>query len=382
MGLRAATFSKKLPTNKGTMQSVTDGAECLLGATAQLIDKPILLQIPAAAPSMAAGSNNLPSVLESSPQRLFCATQRSPMAQELMSSRTWLQAVDQALQVAVPDSWEDDDHEVSINLHKHRANLVAEADQLSHLLWQRMPSLLERRLPHMHKDKREHPIWGWVGRNIPPVALIMVRGGHVLNLQDMKCAQAGDCLLKADCKYFQPVDITLADLQGCYLYYHKPKGKWRRSGKVCGQGSTFGQRGKNHLAGSKLSSADPKSTHFYRMFPHPESTDAGRCDARPGGGLFTDLEMHAAVAFDCHDAATTSRLTKDISEGGVLFWTDSDIAIARQTNVGGVGASLQRKQLELAAYLFEFTYDLLIGDDSVSTNPGFEAVIRYYGKDE
>ena len=118
------------------------------------------------------------------------------------------------------------------------------------------------------------------------------------------------------------------------------------------------------------------------MFPHPDSTDADRCDARPGGGLFTDLEMHAAVAFDCHDAATTSRLTKDISEGGVLFWTDSDIAIARQTNVGGVGASLQRKQLELAAYLFEFTYDLLIGDDSVSTNPGFEAVIRYYGKDD
>ena len=119
-----------------------------------------------------------------------------------MTSPTWLQAVDQALQVSAPDSWEDDDNEVSINLHKHRANLVAEADQLSHLLWQRMPSLLERRLPPMHRDKREHPIWGWVGRNIPPVALIIVRGGHVLNLQDMQCAKAGDCLLKADCKYF------------------------------------------------------------------------------------------------------------------------------------------------------------------------------------
>ena len=37
---------------------------------------------------------------------------------------------------------------------------------------------------------------------------------------------------------------------------------------------------------------------------------------------------------------------------------------------------------ELAAYLFELVYDLMIGDDAVSTNPGFESVIRFYGRSD
>ena len=46
-------------------------------------------------------------------------------------------------------------------------------------------------------------------------------------------------------------------------------------------------------------------------------------------------------------------LTKDISEGGILKWTKSSIEVARKAEVGGQGAPLQHKQLELAAYLFE-----------------------------
>ena len=47
------------------------------------------------------------------------------------------------------------------------------------------------------------------------------------------------------------------------------------------------------------------------------------------------------------------------------------------------GATLAEKKLEMAAYLFELVYDLMIADrDNVSGNPGFEALIGYYGEDK
>lgn len=113
------------------------------------------------------------------------------------------------------------------------------------------------------------------------------------------------------------------------------------------------------------------------MFPHPESGDVDKCASRPGGGLFTDLEQYVGVGFDAADAVT---VTQDISDGGILKWTESSLDMARKAGVGGAGASLQQKQLVMASYLFECVYDLLIGDQGVSTNPGFESVIRYYGE--
>ena len=130
---------------------------------------------------------------------------------------------------------------------------------------------------------------------------------------------------------------------------------------------------------SKKSSTDPLASNFYRLFPYAECEDADHCDARPGGGLFTDLKMFVGVGFASVEAEA---LTKDVSEGGILKWTQSSIEVAHKAGVGGQGAPLERKQLELAAYLFELVYDLMIGDDAVSTNPGFESVIRFYGRSE
>ena len=164
--------------------------------------------------------------------------------------------------------------------------------------------------------------------------------------------------------------------QGCYLYYHESKFKWVRSGKVCGQ-STFIKRHDQHVSNSKAASVDPRSSYFYQQYPHPESPDA-RKDTR--AGHFTDLRQYIGIGFNRDDAEL---LTVDRSEGGILEWQANIIDMVSKSGLGRRGATLAEKKLEMAAYLFEFVYDLMIADrDNVSGNPGFEALIGYYGEDK
>ena len=365
----------KLPGTKGTVQMVQEGRECLLSTAFTLKDKPVLLKAPEhVVPSASQDQDSLPLVMESSPQRLHARREQSLMSKMLLMNAAWINAVDATLYGAVRNEYDDD--EVTINLHKMRMNAIQEADHLAKIVWGRFPRMLELRLPD--QEKRKHPVWEFVAVNIPVVCLIAVRFGHVVSLHDMRCCRWGDCLLKPQTASFLPAEGEYGELQGCYLYQHTTKNKWIRSGKVCGQ-SKFTQRDKEHEAMSKKSSTDPLASNFYRLFPYAECEDADHCDARPGGGLFTDLKMFVGVGFASVEAEA---LTKDVSEGGILKWTQSSIEVARKAGVGGQGAPLERKQLELAAYLFELVYDLMIGDDAVSTNPGFESVIRFYGRSD
>ena len=76
-------------------------------------------------------------------------------------------------------------------------------------------------------------------------------------------------------------------------------------------------------------------------------------------------------------------LTLDRAQGGVLEWPANIIDMVNKSGLGPRGATLAEKKLEMAAYLFELVYDLMIADrDNVSGNPGFEALIGYYGEDK
>jgi hypothetical protein len=156
----------------------------------------------------------------------------------------------------------------------------------------------------------------------------------------------------------------------------RPKYKWVRSGKVCGH-STFIRRHDQHVGNSKVPSVDPKSSHFYQQYPHPQSPDAHK-DTR--AGLFTDLRQYVGIAFDRQDAHL---LSLDRADGGLLDWPANIIDIVNKSGIGPRDATLAQKKLEMAAYLFELVYDLMISDrDNVSGNPGFEALIGYYGEDK
>ena len=76
-------------------------------------------------------------------------------------------------------------------------------------------------------------------------------------------------------------------------------------------------------------------------------------------------------------------LSLDRADGGLLDWPANIIDIVNKSGIGPRDATLAQKKLEMAAYLFELVYDLMISDrDNVSGNPGFEALIGSYGEDK
>jgi len=91
------------------------------------------------------------------------------------------------------------------------------------------------------------------------------------------------------------------------------------------------------------------------------------------------LRQYVGIGFNRQDAEL---LTLDRAQGGVLDWPANIIDMVNKSGLGPRGATLAEKKLEMAAYLFELVYDLMIADrDNVSGNPGFEALIGYYGED-
>jgi hypothetical protein len=331
---------------------------------------------------MGAATSHDAHVTESDEHYLWQQPKSNMMSSELIEDDDWILAVSTSLYASVDSSTYsvtrvelDDEITMCAGMRHLDLRPKSAADLLTEHLWQRQSRMLSRRLAH-RQDKLEHEVWGWVSECIPHVSAMIVRAGHALPYQDLQCAKIDDSLLSADTTRFIRVDAdsSYAHLQGCYLYYHESKFKWVRSGKVCGQ-STFIKRHDQHVSNSKAASVDPRSSYFYQQYPHPESPDA-RKDTR--AGHFTDLRQYIGIGFNRDDAEL---LTVDRSEGGILEWQANIIDMVSKSGLGRRGATLAEKKLEMAAYLFEFVYDLMIADrDNVSSNPGFEALTGYYGE--
>ena len=75
-------------------------------------------------------------------------------------------------------------------------------------------------------------------------------------------------------------------------------------------------------------------------------------------------------AFDQTDQAAVKLLTTDISEGGILRWSQQGLDLARKCPHGD---TLQEKQLHIASYMFEVMDDIMIEPKhNVSDSASFE----------
>lgn len=374
----------KLPTQRGNLIKAQAGDACLLLTAFGLRSQKIRLQPPKGSASrMGASTHKDAQVTQSDEHYLWQQPKSNIMSSQLLEDDEWIYSVSLTLYCNVADSTYsvsrvEMDDEVTMPASMRRVERPqGAADLLTEHCWQRLPKMLARRLIH-RQDKLEHDVWKWVALCVPHVCGMIVRAGHSLPYQDLQCAKIDDSLLSADTSKFIPVeaDSGYAQLQGCYLYYHESKFKWVRSGKVCGL-STFIRRHEEHTSNSKAPSIDPRSSHFYQQYPHPQSPDAQK---ETRAGVFTDLRQYVGIGFNRQDAEL---LTLDRAQGGVLEWPANIIDMVNKSGLGPRGATLAEKKLEMAAYLFELVYDLMIADrDNVSGNPGFEALIGYYGEDK
>ena len=74
-------------------------------------------------------------------------------------------------------------------------------------------------------------------------------------------------------------------------------------------------------------------------------------------GFHQDLKPYLGCAFDKEDRRAVKMLTTDISEGGILRWSQQGLALASKCPHGD---TLVEKQLHIVSYMFEVMADIMI----------------------
>ena len=136
----------------------------------------------------------------------------------------------------------------------------------------------------------------------------------------------------------------------------------KRSGKTSGaSNASFSVRGKKHSSNAKTIQ-EMRKLQFYRKYPAKGVENLGGRK-----GWFDNLDMHCGMAFDRTE--DLSILCPSEPDDKLFVWSRAAIAELNKKS-----KPLQILQLDMLAYLWELTYDLLLSkDDNVSESPGFES---------
>ena len=165
--------------------------------------------------------------------------------------------------------------------------------------------------------------------------------------------------------FYNARDEAFKNLEGCYLYYDNENGKWIRSGKAGGDGSSnFGKRDEEHAKSAKKAT----TSLFYMAYPDQYAT------SNLARGSWQDLAQYCGLAFDGQDAADIIDV-----ENGLLEWDRVTMEWVDKTSKDK--RKKEDTQLMMVAYLIELAYELCIGEyDNVSESGGFEALTGTFAK--
>ena len=211
----------------------------------------------------------------------------------------------------------------------------------------RLPTLIDR---WPDKWQREHPCWDTTRENGPHLCAITIAIGHCKSLINLRSCTSDDALFNNDTTRFRLVSKQSRALVGCYLYYDINLHRFVRSGKAYGRDATIGKRIDAHAAGSLKG-----GSRFYRMYPDRETHNS--TGAAQVCGFHQDLKPYLGCAFDKEDKQAVKLLTTDISDGGILRWSQQGMELACKCPHGD---TLVEKQLHIVSYMFEVMADIMI----------------------
>ncbi|CAB9528484.1 hypothetical protein SEMRO_2239_G320260.1 [Seminavis robusta] len=245
--------------------------------------------------------------------------------------------------------------------------LLDKADYLQNLLKMRLgvhvssskvPELLhDHWCWHLQYDKSDH------------MAAVMVFLGHVKT--DLSCLTAFDCLL-SDHTNFRLVDDEIYE-DGVYGYYDKIRHEWRRFGMTAGR--KHWMRGMDHYGNARLKSAASRKSSFYMAYPSIAVPEDERPAARQG---FFEENLEHRIALGV-PIPLDNRESRDMSFKLIELF---NFKTQDLENFKTINKDLSpSEQLRRAAhYMGECAYGLCLDrDQNLSSNPGWEQALKYYG---
>ena len=193
----------------------------------------------------------------------------------------------------------------------------------------------------------------------------MALSGHVKRKLDR--IMLHQCLLKPAGNEFLMCTNAEAMLHGAYIHYDEMLCEWIRSGSADGE-KGMGGRNDTHTKRAE-NDANHDNSRLYNLWPSKKSVRANNNPVRMGH--WEDLVQYVAVGFTPSEQVLEI-CSKDVSEGGIFFYSEEEKAKIRGTNI--IGCTDGQKFTRAIAYLFEIRYDVALSSEfNVSESPGAEA---------
>lgn len=240
--------------------------------------------------------------------------------------------------------------------------LKARADQLQTSLDLRFTNHVKTKVP---LNQHHYFILNWLRKNLVIDAVHMVLCDHVKRKLDR--VMPHQCLLRPACNAFLMCTNAEANLHGAYLHYDDNLCEWIRSGSADGEKGMGGRNDTHRKRAENDTNHD--NSRFYNLWPSTKSSRAINNPVRMGH--WEDLTQYVAVGFTPSEQVLEV-CSKDLSEGGIFFYSEEEKAKIRGTNINGCKDG--QKFTRAIAYLFEIGYDIALSSEfNVSESPGAEA---------
>jgi hypothetical protein len=243
------------------------------------------------------------------------------------------------------------------------------ANYLQDRLCIRLAKHVKTKLPE-NEDLHDHWCFHLTASKLGHMAALMVMFQHVKD--DLVCLDDNQCLLSSPEGLPQRFRLARAQPEdGVYLYYDTNARKWVRGGMVAAR--PFVERGSEHKKGSMLTTADSKKSKFYRSYPSKAAAGASQSGIRKG--YFENLKHYIALGYPVKKSVDGLVDIFGFSEAD-----NNNINTMNPRMKGGAKPTLEDKQRRAVHYLGELAYALCLSPhDNISSNPGWEQALRYYG---
>ena len=205
---------------------------------------------------------------------------------------------------------------------------------------------------------------------MPKISCIMILNNHIVAQTELACRSTKESVL-SDADNFSSCNNlpTANDIDGSYLVYDNKRKTFIRSGAAA---VGMKKRWKEHSSASLLKNHHERTNKFYCAYPSTTNVIGHSQVMIYKKGNFEQLEQFIGVGFK-----------KELMEYIVNWFNWSEYEVEQLGLLAGVGGmdSIEEKKYRHLCYLFENAYALSLNqDNNISTNPGFEWQLGYYGK--
>ena len=269
------------------------------------------------------------------------------------------------------------DNRFKNRIHDHMDKFNSHVSLLVKKILIRFKKYIMVRIPTDRVDLMpgKHWVWSSFASKLKKIAAIMILSYHITDYDNsMTRSDEEDPLSKEI--MFTSVDKMIknslcSDFDGNYLCLDSRRALIIRSGTA---NSGMKRRWKEHVSSSMLNNEKDKRSKFYLPYPNKNCIEENLPSKELTKGNFQQIEQLMGIGF----------IKRNMSRIINLFdWETNEEEKLNTLSMNSKAMTMNDRKYRHLCYLFELAYGICIAPKyNISSNPGCEWQLRYYGQEK